>query len=48
MIWHLNKNDSLILLVSYGDQEISSRKSDPGLVWQNGSKAASLALRANT
>lgn len=44
MIWHLNKNDSLILLASYGDQEIPIGESFAGSVWRNDSKVAPFAL----
>ena len=46
MIWHLDKNDSLMLLASYGDQEIPIGKSFPGSVWRNSSKVAPFALYA--
>lgn len=46
MIWHLDKNDSLILLASYGDQETPIGESFAGSVWRNGSKGAPFALHA--
>lgn len=44
LIWRLNVNDSLILLASYGDEEVSVGNSVPGSVWRTSSEGASLAL----
>ena len=48
MIWHLDWNGSLILLASYGDQEIPIGKSFPGSVWRNGSKTRLAILHATS
>lgn len=46
MIWHLDKNDSLILLASYGDEGVPVGKTVPGFVWRMSSEGFPLALQA--
>lgn len=48
IIWHLNKNDSLICLAHYGEQESLVGRTFPGTEWRNWSKGLSSALQATS
>lgn len=48
IIWHLNKNDSLICLAHYGDQESLVGRTFPGTVWRSWSETSSFGSLITT